>query len=306
MVTILILTVAACEASIALALIVVLYNRRSSLDVTLWQEIREPLAAATSPAVVAEEAEPFDAIPGPETYPHLSPAGVEPEHPVQPWIRKTFLNQRDRQMYVGFDRASSLVSDFFITKAWLIPFFPLLGAILAALAPRNLRSRAHIPVVVGIALRFLISIGSLFSAGADATVLSFHWLSVSDLESPVELRVDGLSTMMLSMVTLVSTIVAVFSAGYMQGDPGYPRFFALIGLFVFSMTGPRAIQQLCAHIRFLGRRRRMQLPAHRLLAHEAKRGRGGAQGVPRQPHRRLRLRDRHLLDVVGLQSRPEI
>ena len=39
--TIVILTVAACEASIALALIVILYNQRSSLDVTLWQEIRE-------------------------------------------------------------------------------------------------------------------------------------------------------------------------------------------------------------------------------------------------------------------------
>src|SRR5947209_1950255 len=40
--TILILTVAACEASIALALILILYNRRSSLDVTLWRDIREP------------------------------------------------------------------------------------------------------------------------------------------------------------------------------------------------------------------------------------------------------------------------
>jgi NADH-quinone oxidoreductase subunit K len=39
--TILMLTVAACEASIALALIVILYNQRSSLDVTLWREIRE-------------------------------------------------------------------------------------------------------------------------------------------------------------------------------------------------------------------------------------------------------------------------
>ena len=39
--TIVILTVAACEAAIALALILVLYNRRSSLDVTLWQDIRE-------------------------------------------------------------------------------------------------------------------------------------------------------------------------------------------------------------------------------------------------------------------------
>ncbi len=51
------------------------------------------------------------------------------------------------------------------------------------------------------------------------------------------MRVDGLSTMMLSMVTFVSGLVAVFAAGYMAGDEGYPRFFALIGLFVFSMTG---------------------------------------------------------------------
>src|SRR5437868_11190132 len=45
--TILILTVAACEASIALALIVVLYNQRSSLDVTLWQDLREASVFAT-------------------------------------------------------------------------------------------------------------------------------------------------------------------------------------------------------------------------------------------------------------------
>ena len=45
--TIVILTVAACEASIALALIVILYNKTSSLDVTLWQDIREADAPAT-------------------------------------------------------------------------------------------------------------------------------------------------------------------------------------------------------------------------------------------------------------------
>jgi NADH-quinone oxidoreductase subunit K len=86
--TILILTVAACEASIALALIVVLYNRRSSLDVTLWQDIREPNVPATPPSDIALEAEPVEAIPGPESYPHLTPAGVEPAHPVQSWIER--------------------------------------------------------------------------------------------------------------------------------------------------------------------------------------------------------------------------
>src|SRR6516165_3360978 len=49
--TIVILTVAACEASIALALILILYHRRSSLDVSLWQEIREP----GQPAIVESE-----------------------------------------------------------------------------------------------------------------------------------------------------------------------------------------------------------------------------------------------------------
>jgi NADH-quinone oxidoreductase subunit K len=83
--TIVILTVAACEASIALALILILYNRRTSLDVTLWQEIREPGRPATSAADVAMEAEAVEPVAGPETYPHLVPAGVEPAHPRDPW-----------------------------------------------------------------------------------------------------------------------------------------------------------------------------------------------------------------------------
>jgi NADH-quinone oxidoreductase subunit K len=84
--TIVILTVAACEASIALALILVLFNRRSSLDVTLWQEIREP-----GQPLVADppnEAEPLVAVAGPESYPHLTPSGIEPAHPTRRWIER--------------------------------------------------------------------------------------------------------------------------------------------------------------------------------------------------------------------------
>jgi NADH-quinone oxidoreductase subunit K len=86
--TIMILTVAACEASIALALVVILYNRRSSLDVTLWQDIREAGVPSTPTTDVADEAEPVEPTPGPESYPHLTPAGVEPAHPVEPWIER--------------------------------------------------------------------------------------------------------------------------------------------------------------------------------------------------------------------------
>lgn len=90
--TIVILTVAACEAAIALALIVVLYNNRSSLDVTLWREIREPdLALAATADILATEAgeaEAVEVIPGPESYPHLTPAGIEPAHPGQSWTER--------------------------------------------------------------------------------------------------------------------------------------------------------------------------------------------------------------------------
>ena len=72
--TLFILTVAACEAAIALALILMLYRRRQSLDVSLWQDLRE---AGQEPAVDEEPLPP----PEPEApLPRLTPAGKEPEH----------------------------------------------------------------------------------------------------------------------------------------------------------------------------------------------------------------------------------
>src|SRR5439155_637214 len=49
--------------------------------------------------------------------------------------------------------------------------------------------------------------------------------------------VDGLTLVMLVTVTFVGTLIAIYSAGYMAGDPGYPRYFAVVSLFLFSMTG---------------------------------------------------------------------
>lgn len=67
-----ILTVAACEAAIALALILMLFRRSKSLDVSLWQELRE---ADQSPVL---DEEPLPAAPAPEPLPHLTPAGHQP------------------------------------------------------------------------------------------------------------------------------------------------------------------------------------------------------------------------------------
>ena len=129
------------------------------------------------------------------------------------------------------------MSEFLVRNAWLVPFFPLLGGLIAAVAGRRLGGNAHLPVVVGIGLAFVVSLGLLTVAGPETTTVVARWIDVSRLRVPLEFRVDGLTTMMLSMVTFVATLVAIYAAGYMAGDPGYPRFFAVVGLFVFSMTG---------------------------------------------------------------------
>jgi NADH-quinone oxidoreductase subunit K len=66
------LTVAACEAAIALALILMLYRRRKSLDVSLWQDLREPDLEPVT------DEEPLPPAPPPQEFPHLTPAGPAP------------------------------------------------------------------------------------------------------------------------------------------------------------------------------------------------------------------------------------
>jgi NADH-quinone oxidoreductase subunit K len=70
-----VLTVAACEAAIALALILMLYRTRRTLDVSVWQELREPGQEPTL------DEEPLPPPPAEPPLPHLTPAGVEPTHP---------------------------------------------------------------------------------------------------------------------------------------------------------------------------------------------------------------------------------
>src|SRR2546425_9734677 len=70
-----VLTVAACEAAVALALILMLYRTRRSLDVSIWQELREPGQEPTL------DEEPLPPPPAEPALPKLTPAGVEPPHP---------------------------------------------------------------------------------------------------------------------------------------------------------------------------------------------------------------------------------
>ncbi|MCC6123733.1 MAG: NADH-quinone oxidoreductase subunit L [Pirellulales bacterium] len=60
--------------------------------------------------------------------------------------------------------------------------------------------------------------------------------TIKNFRIEIALRADPLTAVMLAVITFVSTLVAIYSIGYMHGDPGYWRFFSYISLFVFSMT----------------------------------------------------------------------
>jgi NADH-quinone oxidoreductase subunit K len=76
MFTIFILTVAACEAGLALALILALYQKSKSLDIDFWTELREP--DLPPPSLVEDAGDPRYVPPAPRRFPRLTPAGVVP------------------------------------------------------------------------------------------------------------------------------------------------------------------------------------------------------------------------------------
>jgi NADH-quinone oxidoreductase subunit L len=150
----------------------------------------------------------------------------------------------------------------------LVPALPLAATLVtAALGKGMLRDRSHWPSVVAIGLSCLASlllVAEVQRASQNATqgdqrvgyeqiVSLWTWAAVDeayeqtarvepggpaarDFRIEIALRADSLTAMMLATVTFVSFLVAVYSIGYMRGDPGYWRFFTYISLFVFSMT----------------------------------------------------------------------
>ena len=65
--------------------------------------------------------------------------------------------------------------------------------------------------------------------------LAIDWISIGKITISMGFYLDSVTVIMLIVVTLVSSLVHIFSIGYMHGDPRYPRFFSYLSLFSFSM-----------------------------------------------------------------------
>ena len=66
---------------------------------------------------------------------------------------------------------------------------------------------------------------------------SFTWLDLGGFSLDAGILIDGMTSVMLMVVTTISFLVHLYSTGYMHGDRRYERFFAFLGFFTFSMMG---------------------------------------------------------------------
>ncbi len=125
-----------------------------------------------------------------------------------------------------------------------VPLAPLAGALLAGILGTAFggnwigRRLSHTLTILGVLVAFIISAMTLKSVAIDGARFNetlYTWMNVGGLKMEVGFLVDGLTAMMMCVVTFVSLMVHIYTIGYMEEDDGYNRFFAYISLFTFSM-----------------------------------------------------------------------
>ncbi len=121
-----------------------------------------------------------------------------------------------------------------------IVFFPLLGALIAGLAGRSIGSKASEYVTCGLmVIAALLSWVAFFQValghGEPIKIHVLDWVQSGTFSVDWAFHVDTLTAVMLVVVNTVSTLVHIYSIGYMHHDPHRPRFFAYLSFFTFAM-----------------------------------------------------------------------
>jgi NADH-quinone oxidoreductase subunit L len=121
----------------------------------------------------------------------------------------------------------------------VVPLAPLVGAIVAGLFGKQVGRRgAHSVAIIGVLIAFIISAMTLKAVALDGARFNetiYTWMQLGELKMEIGFLIDGLSAMMMCVVTFVSLMVHIYTIGYMEEDDGYQRFFSYISLFTFSM-----------------------------------------------------------------------
>ncbi|MEQ8409181.1 MAG: NADH-quinone oxidoreductase subunit L [Gammaproteobacteria bacterium] len=123
---------------------------------------------------------------------------------------------------------------------WLLPTFPLLGFLILVLSSGQLSKKVVALVGAGsIGLSFLvaalIAVEFLNSGAEFYSMTAWTWMSVGQFTPGFTFYLDGLSLVMMLIITGVGFLIHLYSTGFMIDDPSYSRFFSYMNLFVASM-----------------------------------------------------------------------
>ncbi|MDP2727679.1 MAG: NADH-quinone oxidoreductase subunit L [Dehalococcoidia bacterium] len=120
-------------------------------------------------------------------------------------------------------------------------FLPLVSLILITFFTRGIPKLSGYLTVTTIGLAFLLSVWTFLTmtglAKGEHLSGTVNWVVIGDTTLHLGIFVDGLTSIMLLVVTSVSLLVQIYSTAYMHGDPGYSRFYAFMSLFTASMLG---------------------------------------------------------------------
>jgi NADH-quinone oxidoreductase subunit L len=121
-----------------------------------------------------------------------------------------------------------------------IVFLPLIGFLVVGLFGNSLGAKASEYITSGLlviaaVLSWIAFFTVAFGDGEVFTVPLLRWIQSGGVDTAWSLRIDTLTVVMLIVVNTVSSLVHIYSIGYMHHDPHRPRFFAYLSLFTFAM-----------------------------------------------------------------------
>ena len=122
-----------------------------------------------------------------------------------------------------------LISIILLAPLAAFAIFALFGLAKRSFPRQDILSTAAMLVALGCSLYLLNEVVP------KPDPLTIEWISLGSITLSMGFYLDSVTVIMLIVVTLVSSLVHIFSIGYMHGDPRYPRFFAFLSLFSFSM-----------------------------------------------------------------------
>ena len=126
----------------------------------------------------------------------------------------------------------------FLTNAWLIAFLPAMSALLTLFLGKRTPGKGSVYGIAAVGASLVLSLGVLWTfVGGERGFYeaSMPWFQIGQLHLEVGVYVDGLTAVMVVVVTSISLCVHIYSLGYMKGDVRFTWFYTVLSLFTSAM-----------------------------------------------------------------------